>query len=111
MHASGPRSSGGRAAARSKPVTAAAPRRAAVDRVTRSRGRSCGPRRRADGEAGRGSSSGTRTRSHGGNDLRTTFARLVGFVIVFLAFEAGGDGPFPEHDVERLLDVVGVELL
>ena len=39
--ASGPRSSGGLAAASSTPVTAAAPRRAAVDRVTRSRGRSC----------------------------------------------------------------------
>ena len=46
-----------------------------------------------------------------GNDLGTTFAGLVGFVLVLFAFEAGGDGPLAQHDVERFLDVVGVELL
>ena len=46
-----------------------------------------------------------------GNDLRTTFAGLIGFVLVVFALEAGRDGPLAQHDVERLLDVVGVELL
>jgi len=45
------------------------------------------------------------------NDLRTTFAGLIGFVLVVFALEAGRDGPLAQHDVERLLDVVGVELL
>ena len=38
--------------------------------------------------------------------------RLVGLVVLVLVlFEARGDGALAQHDVERLLDVVGVELL
>jgi uncharacterized membrane protein YjfL (UPF0719 family) len=45
-----------------------------------------------------------------GNDLGAALARLVGFVVVVLALEAGRDGSLAQHHVESLLDVVGVEL-
>jgi hypothetical protein len=45
------------------------------------------------------------------DDLGAGLAGLVGLVVVFLALEAGGDGALAQHHVERLLDVVGVELL
>ena len=50
--------------------------------------------------------------SRRGTILVPASPRLVGFVVVFLfVFEAGRDGALAQHDVERFLDVVGVQLL
>ena len=47
-----------------------------------------------------------------GHDTRAALAAVVGFVLVFFfVLEADLRGAFPQHHVEGLLDVVGVEFL